>query len=241
MSQLPRVILCIPGHWADRSDITTSIVKLSGGYLFAGVVMIHIETKAAFTLEVTGHDLRLRDAFEIAGRGTLSEPVLESIDRHTHVLYLIGHGGSFENARGMMRAAQALIRSGGLAVKVESSGLAHTAERWAELTEEPLPIAIHDAFVTYVGEPGEYYSCGMHNLGFPDAVVNAHVPPREAAELLHTFLLYVAFEKPTLNEGETFGVAANAPRYRLSRGDQVTDSPDDPFHNPFGVWQLTPV
>ena len=241
MSPLPQIILGIPGPWADRSEITTAIVRHSGGYLFAGMVLMHVETKAMCRVDVAGPDPRLRDAFEIAGGGRLSPQELDAIAKHRHTIYLIGDGGSFDQARTMMRAANALLRCGGLAVKVESAGIAHSAERWNELTESAAPEAILDALVTYIGQPGEFSSCGMHNVGVRDAVVRAPISPVEAADLLHTFLHYIAVETPTVHDGETFSVASDAPRYRMTREDQTDTAPDDPFHNPYGVWRLAPA
>lgn len=178
----------------------------------------------------------------VAGRGALSAADLDNIERHTHTVYLIGDGGSFENARTLMRAAQALLRCGGLAVKVESAGLAHTAEHWNQLTDDDwLPVAPLRAFVTYVGERDEFYSCGMHNLGFRDAVLTARVPPAIAASTLSTFLGYIALEDPTIHDGETFSVDADAPRYGVTRSEQTAWAADDPFHNPYGVWRLVPL
>jgi len=41
----------------------------------------------------------------------------------------------------------------------------------------------------------------MHNLGHPDGVVEADIPPNDAASLLQTFISYLAAENPTLNDG----------------------------------------
>lgn len=241
MSTLPRIILGISGPWADRSEITTAIMSQSGGYLFAGKVMLHMKTGAHCEVDIAGPDPRMRAAFEVAGGGSFSSSDLDAIAQHRSTIYLIGDGGSFENARTMMQAAQAMLRCGGFAVKVESAGIAHSAEGWSQLTEEPLPHVLLRAFVTYVGQPGEFYSCGMHNLGFRDAIVTAPISSPDAAHLLHTFVRYIALEEPTMQDGETFAVAADAPRYRLTRTDHANHDPEDTFYNPYGMWNLAPV
>jgi Domain of unknown function (DUF4261) len=140
-----------------------------------------------------------------------------------------------------MHAARALLKCGGIAVKIESTGVAHSAARWIELADDELPLAVLNALVTYVGGNGEFYSCGMHNIGHRDAVVTADIAPDSAANLLYQFLLYIAFEDPTIHDNETFSVDENAPRYRVRRSPCTMFPADDLFHNPYGVWQLLPA
>ena len=55
MSELPNIIVGIPGSWADRTAIVESIALHSGGYLFAGMVLMHIETKWSCSVEIYEH------------------------------------------------------------------------------------------------------------------------------------------------------------------------------------------
>jgi Domain of unknown function (DUF4261) len=216
-SASPQTILCVPGLWKTRSDLVTSIAEHSGGYLFAGVILMHIETQDHFTLEVCGHDERLRYAFAVAGRARFTPSELADIDKHTFCLYLVGEGGSVGSAGKFMKAGKALLDAGGLGVKVESAGTAHAPAVWRELCSNGSVVAMLKAFVAYVGEDGQFYSCGMHNLGYPDCAVEAEIETPEAVNLLHTFLLYLLTEKPQIKTGQTFSVDAESPRYRFSK------------------------
>ncbi len=239
MSELPTIVIGIPGKWADRSAIIESIVKHSDGYMFAGMILMNIESKWSCKLEIYEHEPVLRQAFEIAGGGRFDSSTLDDIDDHTFTLYLSCDGGSLENARALMNAASALLSCGGLAVKIESAGIAHTAERWRELTEQELPISMMHAYVTYIGGDGVFYSCGMQNIGFRDAVVTANISPNDAANLLFTLNSYIAFENATINDGETFSVDAQSPRFRVHQKPCEMFANDDLFHNPYGIWDLT--
>ncbi len=104
----PKIIVGVPGTWESRSEIVTSIVSRSSGYLFAGRILVEIDTQDAFELEIYDHDARLRHAFEVAGGGRFSEAELDAIDQHTHTLYVIGEGGSPDAAWKIMRAARGL-------------------------------------------------------------------------------------------------------------------------------------
>jgi len=241
MSKIPQVVIGIPGRWADRNDIVASIASRSGGYLFAGTVMMRIGTKEGVTLEIYDRDPNLKNAFSIAGRGRLTEVDLAAIDSHTFTLYVVAEGGSVDAAGKLLHAANGLLKAGGLAVKVESTGVAHRADQWAEFCTDDHLGNLLQAYVTYIGGNGVYYSCGMHNIGYPDAVVEADIPPNDAARLLHTFVSYLAAENPTLKNGEIFSIDAHAPRYRLFHHPCTMYEAGDLFHNPFGVWKLVPA
>src|SRR5262245_39371813 len=215
MSTNPQTVIGVPGRWPDRSDIVTSIDSRSGGYFFAGRAMVRIGTKDGFELEVYDHDPNLKNAFSIAGRGRLTEEDLAAIASHTFTLYLVGEGGSVEAGKKLLHAANALLKSGGLAVKIESTGTAHRVDQWEEFCVHDHLGNLLQAYVTYIGSEGSYYSCGMHNLGQPDALVEANISPNDAAKLLHTFASYLLVENPTLKDRETFSIDADAPRYRL--------------------------
>jgi hypothetical protein len=194
MAKSPQTVIGIPGRWPNRSDIVTSIASRSGGYLFAGMVMMKIGTKDGFTLEIYDRDPNLKNAFSIAGRGRLTDEDLDAIDSHTFTLYVVADGGSVDAAKRLMHAANGLVKAGGLAVKVESTGVAHRADQWAEFCSHDHLVNLLQAYVTYIGGNGVYYSCGMHNLGHPDALVEAGIPPNDAAKLLHTFASYMLVE-----------------------------------------------
>jgi hypothetical protein len=238
-----RTIIGVPGHWKDRSDIVNAIVKNSGGYLFAGAIMMHIDSKVRFQVDIYEHDDKLANAFRVAGSERLSEELLKEIEEHTFCIYLVGEGGSIELAHQFLKAGEALLNCGGLAIKIESAGVAHSPSDWRHFAAAASehPAAYLSAFVTYVGKSGGYYSCGMHNLGYPDCVVEAAIDPPAAANLMHHFLHYLLTESPALESGETFSISANAPHYRLAKEECSMFDQDDSFYNPNGIWKLVPA
>jgi hypothetical protein len=241
MAKPPQTVIGIPGRWPDRSDIVTSIASRSGGYLFAGMVLMKIGTKEGFTLEIYDRDPNLKNAFSIAGRGRLTDEDLDAIGSHTFTLYLVAQGGSVDLAKKLLHATNGLLKAGGMAVKIESTGTAHRAQQWAAFCAHDHLGSLLQAYVTYIGSKGVYYSCGMHNLGHPDALVEAAIAPHDAARLLHTFVGYLLVESPKLKDGESFSVDADAPRYRLFQEPCTMYEASDLFHNPFGMWKLVPA
>ena len=150
MSKSPQTVIGIPGRWLNRSDIVTSIASRSGGYLFAGMVLMRIGTKDDFILEIHEHDPNLKTAFSIAGRGRLTDEDLETIGSHTFTLYLVAQGGSIDAAKKMLHATNGLLKSGGLAVKIESTGTGHRSDQWAEFCAHDHRGSLLQAFVTYI-------------------------------------------------------------------------------------------
>jgi hypothetical protein len=132
-----------------------------------------------------------------------------------------------------MHAAATLLDAGGYGVKVETAGVAHSTGDWLEQTHrcETHPGALYIAYVALVGRTGQFYSCGMHNLGFPDAIIPAGLTAAQSGAILRGFLMQILHEQPVLVSGET--VVRDGPCH--------TFSIDDPFHNPFGLWRLWPM
>ncbi len=92
--------------------------------------------------------------------------------------------------------------------------------------------------MTLVGDKGTYYSCGMHNLGYRDALVKGKLSANQAAAILQSFLLYTLIEKPTIKDGHTFSESATAPHYRLQSMGCTTYPKGHSFFNPYGMWRL---
>src|SRR5438105_3741668 len=104
----------------------------------------------------------------------VSREDIAAIAAHSFTLYIVGEGGSTGRARAVMHAAAGLLRAGGIAVKVESAGVAHNATDWLALATDASDFAMYRAYVTFIGQGDgkTYYSCGTHNLGYPDVVVS---------------------------------------------------------------------
>ena len=236
-----QIIIGVPGLWETRSDIVRAIASKSGGFLFAGLVLMNTATKDSYTLEVYDHDPELAHAFEIAGRTHLTKEDIERIAVHRSTLYVLSSDVSVEDARRMLGVGRALLSAGGLAVKVESTGVAHSAAQWNAYAESDDSFQLYCAFVTLVGGVEYNYSCGMHNFGLPDTSVDSQLGLEEGADLINRFNYFQLAESPLLADGHTFSVTAEAPPYKLKKEICELYGPDEPFHNPFGRWHLIPI
>ncbi len=234
-------ILCIPGKWKDRNDIMLSIVDSNKGkYIFAGLVLFDTEREKAYELLIEERDVQVNTAFRFAGAVTeMKNEEFEQIDQHTFVIYLKGETGDLESAAAIAKATGALLKAGGLGVKVETSGKAFSKEAWMELVEPFEEGNLYELFVLDCISDGDetVYSCGMHNLGFKDTIVS-NEEFQKGVDLIRLFGCYQLADKPTIEAGQTFSMTADAPRYRIKIEDHQPNEDHERFRNPYGMWRL---
>lgn len=230
-----RTILCLPGTWADRGEFLAACAK--SGLVAAGAFVVDSLRGTHVELEFQPSDARMRDSFRVASGGEIDGAELEAIAEHRSVVYLLADGGDLEKLRPLVQLAVRLIPHGALGIKVESAGVAAPIERWMELSAQFDPFGLIRCFVVVASDGDDMYSCGMHNLGFPDVETHG-VPIAEAKKTIDAFNLYALIERPTLRDGQTFGREQGARTFSLEKKPCTRFPPDDPFHNPFGVWHL---
>ena len=163
---------------------------------------------------------------------------MRALDAHESVAYVIDKGGSAEASALLMDAATGLLDAGGLGVKVESAGVAHSPDVWRELTANKDLLTAFHAFVGTVTGPGEVRTCGMHNLGL--RVVRVGEGGADAGRLASEFAYYRYAESPEIRAGHTFSLGPNEPRYTFVDDPGVDYGDNDLFTNPFGAWRLVP-
>jgi uncharacterized protein YegJ (DUF2314 family) len=209
-----------------------------------GGLIMDMTTKHSFGFEVCEHDGGLAQAFEIAGQGRFTDDQLDVIGGHRHTVYVVcgepfasPDRESLDAARSFLELGLLMLDAGGFAVKVESSGIAHTADRWRYYAEQRTKLALYDAFVTMVGGREFNYTCGMHTFGLPDVSLTADIPVDQAPYIMNGFNQYQLLESPTLLEGALFATSHCEPWLKMSHCPYGYDE-DDLLNNPFGRWHL---
>jgi hypothetical protein len=190
----PRIVLCVPGPWEGREDLAQRV--LPAGFVLEEKRLLRADGGEAFDAEFRGPDPRMRPAFQASAcrvRPSLTPADFHAIQGHRGVLYVLsdpfGRTTAAAAASRMIEIGRALLDAGGIAVKCESSGIAHSAERWRRPDLPPF-----EAFVRLpiVDEIDDLYSVGMHLLGLPDGIVSLrHFPQgdlRGATRVLEEFL-----------------------------------------------------
>lgn len=233
---MTEIIIGIPGKWKNREELIQAVASLSDGYLLAGQVLHHKEKDNTFHVEVYEHDSHLKEAFSYASKEAFSEHLLAEIDQHTFTVYIIAEVADFEMVIDLIDAGSAILKAGGMAVKIETAGMAHTKEAWHALKQNPEVIPVYAHFVTIIGEEDHYGSFGMKAFGLPDVVTLNTMSPKEAVTLLSTFNFYNLGERPTFTDGQTFRIKSDAPTFIMTSRQDFRYEEAHPFYNPFGLW-----
>jgi hypothetical protein len=234
------MILCVPGTWESRQSFLEAVVSTTRGeFMFAGMLLAHPGGNDHVELEFAGPDERMAEAFEYAGQGRLSDDTLNKLGEHRSVVYLYFPLDIFAQRSRLLKFTAVVSRCGGLAVKLENSGIAHEWERWFALLGSDDSFAAYCACVVLAGDERSYYSCGMHCFGLPDAQLSREFDVAEAADLLNQFNYHQIADQPNLASGHTFSLTADSPRFRLDLVADERHSDEELFHNPHGLWNLT--
>ncbi len=208
--------------------------------MFAGMVLADVEAKDHVPLELCSADPNIQKAFQIAGQGKISDEILARLGEHTAVVYMHFPLDLPSQRERIVKFTQLVQRLGGIAVKVESAGIAHSWERWFALLSGR-PFDLYCSGVVLIGDKDYYYSCGMHHFGFPDCEVPRSIPIGQAADLMNRFNFWQIAERPKLSAGHTFSLTASAPHFRLSLLQDTRHEKEQLFHNPHGIWRLNAV
>lgn len=236
------LILCIPGPWKDRSDFIRRVITLDpmARYMFAGGVLADTISKDHVAVEFAAADPRMSETFELAGQGQIAAPLLSEIEKHQSVVYMHFRSDMQAERDRLIKFTKLLQQLGGLAIKVESAGVAHDWDRWFSLLEGSL-FDLYCASVLLIGSEDHYYSCGMHHFGLPECAVPTSVDPGEAADLMNRFNFWRISEGPTLHSGHTFSLSKDEPAWLMKLAPDEQHEAEDLFFNPHGVWFLSPV
>lgn len=234
-------VLCIPGQWKSVEEVKRSVVATNiGEYIVAGNIMLHLKSNTPYTFEVCERDDRMRESFDFAGRVTgVTENFLNEIENHTYVVYLSAVTGNLNAAEGIAHSGCAVMKAGGIGIKVETAGKPFEKETWFRFFDKFDPSNLYQMFVIdCITEPdGTVFSCGMQNLGLKDTIVS-NLPFQEAVDLIRSFSFYQLIDKPKIKNNQTFSVEVDAPIYRITHEPDQPYKGDKLFGNPFGMWRL---
>jgi hypothetical protein len=235
-------VICIPGNWENWKDfILLMVTSTNGEYLAAGNILMNAKEKKHYSIEFCDHDKNMKNAFAYAGKVTkVTENFLIGIENHKHVIYISGATGNIEDARFIAFAAEAILKAGGLGIKIESAGKAFEKDRWHHMINNFEESTLYQMFVldSIVDERGTVYSCGMHNLGFKDTIISGE-EFQEAVSLISLFGYYQIIDKPTISDGQTFSRDTISSKYRITEELNQPNKGQELFENHFGMWRLT--
>lgn len=227
---LPRLIACVVGNDALISDARAVLAQLN-------CTDLKIDEQ-----EAQGADVRMKKSFQISasvGLTSFTPEDMARVERHSRVAYIVsenyGAGDGLHTCEQLLGVIKLLLqRNKSVAVKIDSSGIAHGADRWIQMAErieaakdENPPYGtfygLWNAVTAYPlgAANGDVYTCGMHLLGLPDLIVppslvqNLRLPT--IVEAFELFGVYLLSDGHKFCDGNTFRTSAQSP-HSVSRG-----------------------
>ena len=242
--KLAKSVICIPGTWSDWDSFKLSLISSSEmRYMAVGEILMDVNKKKHYTIEFCDHDPKMEKSFIVAGKVTrMSEHDLAAIETHTNVIYISAETGNLEDAYSIALAATAILKSGGIGIKIESAGKAFGKEKWFKMLETFIDANLYEMFVldSIIDRYGTVHSCGMHNIGLKDTIVSG-LEFQTAVNLITTFGYYQIIEKPTIHNNQTFSTDLNSPKFRIIAEENQPNKGHELFENPYGMWRLTSI
>ncbi len=237
-------VICIPGNWNSWDEFILLIVTATKGeYLGAGNIFMNVKQNSHSIIEFCDRDERIKESFKNAGVVTrVSDNFLDEIGKHKHVIYISATTGNLEQATQIAFAADAILKAGGLGIKIETTGKAFEKDKWQNMIETFEESKLYQMFVvdSIIDEYGTVYSCGMQNLGFKDTIISGE-EFQKAVDLIAIFSYYQIVDKPTIQNMQTFSADIKSPKFRITEEFNQPNKGQELFENTFGMWRLTKV
>ena len=252
-----KIIICIPIKSNSRAEIASALAdKYSTDYTFAGRIFRSIADARSCQIDICdrqnyetswrlarlqladdSYSLDLVDAFKIAG-DKISQSTLQQIENCPQVVYLTSIDTGYDSCLQIARFTKILLDVGGIAVKVESAGIAHEKARWLANYNSDDPFEIYSLFVALIEGDNFYYSCGMQNFAKADVAIEIAEDIGLAIYVMNVFNYYRLTESPILQDRHTFQPDIQSPKYRLKWTVDNESLISSPQYNSYGRWLL---
>lgn len=233
------IVLCIPGIWQNHQALLHALLTYDTGYIYARVIIKSLTSDYFAEIEEHQNDTEVSHVFRQQSLNRFSEQELQEIEQHNMIIYVICPAGSIALVQQALLLGQALLKAGGLAIKIETSGLTHPRSDWLNFDAQN-PIDLYKAFIPTISDQEQIYSCGMHQFGKADGCINLNV--KHASFILNQFLLYVLIESPTLLENQAFSAEEGGEILKLYKKESRDFFEEDSLYlNHLGVWMLKPT
>lgn len=237
-----QIVTCLPIALNSRQEIATALLdKYGTDYLFIGREFHSRVDRVSCTIEISDRDSSLVRAFEAAGQDKISTNDLSKIDQHQQVIYLTYNDTGYAACVQFAKIIRVFLSIGAIAVKIESAGIAHQAEKWLANYDSQDVFDIYSLYVVLIEGEDSYYSCGMHNFGKADVTISLNEDIGMAIYVMNVFNYYRLTESPILQDGHTFQPDIESPSYQIQWLPDKESEPNSTLYNPHGRWHLSIV
>jgi hypothetical protein len=236
MDIAPKLVVSVAGNWPDTQALATDLAVVDASYRLRGEQLTHDQLQGSWELEFEEEDPFLQ--VDLGARLAIDEQ--QALGDHTRMVSLMVDGGSEQAVRQASRVAGDLLRAGGLAVNIPSSGRTFGRQAWFDAMQSATLETLHDAYVDVIDidMDDSVVSCGMRNFGLPDGKVpdSLHLHETQAIALLQAFTVHLLKDRPAMWQEDTFSMVSPSRTYQLRHAPCTQFEEDDPLFNPHGYW-----
>lgn len=237
--------ICIPINLKHRQEIVAALSNRYGTeYVLMDRIFQSTITQASCIIDICDREYpdnsenKLAADFQLAAKENFDPLTLKQISHCPQVIYLTSMDTGFAACLSMAKFAQVLLQIGGVAIKLESTGIAHHKERWLAGSNTDDVFEIYSLFVTLIEGEDYYYSCGMQNFGKADVAIADTEDLGLAIYVMNVFNYYRLTESPILQSGHSFQPDITCPKYQIEWIIDRENNQDSYQHNPYGRWYL---
>lgn len=242
------VVIGIPGIWKNEIELRESLIKNGEPFFYVGGMLTHILKMYHVIVVFNDKEINICEQFKHLGRGRFDEKNLIELVKHESMVYIVKDILTTEDFIDMLEVGKSLLNSGGLAIKVQTSGISYRKEDWIELcnrdysTDDELTFAnLYTGFINLSSFPDNYSSVGMMSFGHPDVLLGIDEDINEAAFIINNINQYQVLNDRVINTGETFSLDEDSQWYRFNLVDDTRFNPGDSRINPLGIWRMERV
>ena len=233
-------VACIPIALKNRQEIATALVdKYGTDYLFLGRVFQSTVKDFSCAIKIGDRNASLTPAFAAAAK--IPATTLNEIDNHQQVIYLSSVDTDYAGCVQFAQLIKVFLSIGGIAVKLESAGIAHTASKWLASCDSDDVFDIYSLYVALVEGENNYFSCGMQNFGKADVAIALTEDLGMAIYVMNVFNYYRLTESPILQDGHSFQPDIESPSYQIKWLSDREYEPNSSLCNSHGRWHLKQI
>ena len=234
---MTKIILCVPGIWQSADDLRKALAESDSSFSYQGDTIQQTGSARTAEIDFCKNKATTAQVFKDTSFGRFEQEELSAIDNHQSVVYAIISGGDIASVQYALQLGKVLLEVGGLAIKLETAGITHTKTYWLETPEDEINELVQ-TFVVFVEHDQQLVSCGMHQFGFPDAIIGLSAA-EDPDYFLQNFLLYLLIEEPIIVDGNTFQIEQDTDRFILDKvPSAVFYEEDDLYYNPNDFWLI---
>jgi hypothetical protein len=240
------VCLSVLGVWDEERDIRKELLLNGGDFTFT--VGRLRSNKIDNLIFATLHDREddIVEQLSILGRRQFTEHDLELAENHSSLLYINIEINTIEDLINVMDIGKAILDTGGIAIKIHSSGVAFTREKWFELRDlihlrnSKFLYYLYLTFINIYAEFESLETVGMGTFDLPDVVLNlSDGDIKELQRLANAVNLHQIVDGLRFYEGYLFIEEETGFEYRFSFfAEDRRFGKDDVRLNKYGFWRL---